>query len=1467
MDGFDDNPFATGDDAQPFVAGGGTKPTGRQIPVDPFAFPPKTRAPVKTSVDTSSSVRITDAKSVAGNSNSYINSNSNSSGSANSARSSAIPEDWLDSWTGSGASPSKSTFAASTSSASEPPLQSQDGALAAAQLAMGFLQAVQGASGVGGGLKAGVSGVGGTMGAGTSEAGGTVKSGSFGTSAAMSTPAAAAAAAGTRGGGTAASEDPFAFLESTPLGVTRATLGDGHSSNPFQQSQQPSQQQDNTLFDSSPFVASSLPLFSSNDSTAPPDPDLASDPFWTSLSAQPPSFSSQPPIVTSGSTLAREAESAPSPFLDLLGEPLVELTGSNAAAAGFGGGCGASAADDAATAGTATRQATAESAETTHPLARGPAAERSASAAAATAYDLAFLESLRSSPAPAAAAPAGGSAATGAAGGDAGAAGAADVTADATGSASFDGFGDFSDLGLPAVVVPAAAAKVGAPGSGASGSGASKPTAAAAPSASAPLFPAFTSPAADIGGKTRSAGYDGSEGIAEKEEDEEERQIRDVDIRKAAADVTISPVLTSSPSAEVLKSSYISLPPIEYYGPAGRFSQTMFAAPVRMPVEPNRPIPLVVCPKPRGEARAEVRGGEGRGREAGKGFPTSGSVSGGTGLVASSPVSDVSSSGLSPVSSSSSLTLLTPSSSTSLLSPSASLSSAAAPAAEPAAAAAAATEAAAAAAATAAAAAASAVAAEAAAAAAEAANLTGPDAGGKSCLLVAVGNVTVCVTDDGIRAWDMRQAMLPEVSAAENVARGAAAGAAAAVGAAAAGTKPAVDTAATAPDTSNPISSQPKGLETAQASRPLKPRSRLGSDAAPFVFVPFRGLAARAKSVASDDRLGVVFTGHKDGRVLVWRVQTGGGGNGGGGLGIRLHEPRVMVTLVADWQAHTATVTALVITPYGELWSSGDRGVIKAWTWVSLSHEIHRAMQALKERNSIAPDSQQHATSALPVRINPACVELRHRASASGGEQARNNLETSSAGGYGVGGMTALERSTCYDSDAKAPAFAPESTTSLAVTPAVTPVTPVTSAVSGVTSVSAGRGAVRMMVADAANGWVWAAGPNSACIWDARRREVIRALSSLSDPSASEEPSRALPPRVDSPSNNRNDVSSDVNSSGSSAITSTTGSNARDRRMEGAWKLLAKSREVLGRAKGAVTDAVRAAAAASKGEEYLSESAGGFEDSGGNVNGGTGGGAGGGGGGGGKRGGSGERGSGGSNTLASASAALGVSGGSLRKLQAAAAVGDGSVWFGFRSGALVRIDRFGARVLEVGLEGGVCCLCVVGLRLWVGMADGGMVVLGARNGRRLGGWPGVQRLSRKQQREYQQSQQQQQYQQQQQQNQQRQQQQQYQQQQQQTPAAAAAVPAAAATPAAAAAAVTGREQQQWGLGCFWKCSRQQQWGSHHHRQHRHRQWQWRYQHERCSGRFWPSTYPPAAAFHPGPSCQRCHYRQHYQQQQ
>ncbi|CAI5941882.1 unnamed protein product [Closterium sp. NIES-64] len=75
-----------------------------------------------------------------------------------------------------------------------------------------------------------------------------------------------------------------------------------------------------------------------------------------------------------------------------------------------------------------------------------------------------------------------------------------------------------------------------------------------------------------------------------------------------------------------------------------------------------------------------------------------------------------------------------------------------------------------------------------------------------------------------------------------------------------------------------------------------------------------------------------------------------------------------------------------------------------------------------------------------------------------------------------------------------------------------------------------------------------------------------------------------------------------------------------------------------------------------------------------------------------------------------------------RKLHAVAPAGDGTVWIGHGSGMLRQYDWAGGKLQEVVMEAGVCCLCVVGLRLWVGTADGSITVLHVRTGRVIGAW-------------------------------------------------------------------------------------------------------------------------------------------------
>ena len=74
------------------------------------------------------------------------------------------------------------------------------------------------------------------------------------------------------------------------------------------------------------------------------------------------------------------------------------------------------------------------------------------------------------------------------------------------------------------------------------------------------------------------------------------------------------------------------------------------------------------------------------------------------------------------------------------------------------------------------------------------------------------------------------------------------------------------------------------------------------------------------------------------------------------------------------------------------------------------------------------------------------------------------------------------------------------------------------------------------------------------------------------------------------------------------------------------------------------------------------------------------------------------------------------------RLQTGVAAGDGSVWFGSRSGFVVQLDRNGGRVREVSFPSPVLSLCVTGLRLWVGTKDGMITILHVRSGQKLLSW-------------------------------------------------------------------------------------------------------------------------------------------------
>ncbi|XP_066330970.1 type II inositol polyphosphate 5-phosphatase 15-like isoform X2 [Miscanthus floridulus] len=137
------------------------------------------------------------------------------------------------------------------------------------------------------------------------------------------------------------------------------------------------------------------------------------------------------------------------------------------------------------------------------------------------------------------------------------------------------------------------------------------------------------------------------------------------------------------------------------------------------------------------------------------------------------------------------------------------------------------------------------------------------------------------------------------------------------------------------------------------------PRRRGDEEAAPFresVPVP------PALCAAVDGANGMVWTGHRDGRIRAWRVDHGASSPTGDPAG-----SAPMFKEALSWQAYSRTpVLAIVVTSYGEIWSGSEGGVIKAWPWDAIAKSLsftsgENHMAALLVEKSYI-DLRNHAT-------------------------------------------------------------------------------------------------------------------------------------------------------------------------------------------------------------------------------------------------------------------------------------------------------------------------------------------------------------------------------------------------------------------------------------------------------------------------------------------------------------------------
>ncbi|KAL3838499.1 hypothetical protein ACJIZ3_023090 [Penstemon smallii] len=127
-------------------------------------------------------------------------------------------------------------------------------------------------------------------------------------------------------------------------------------------------------------------------------------------------------------------------------------------------------------------------------------------------------------------------------------------------------------------------------------------------------------------------------------------------------------------------------------------------------------------------------------------------------------------------------------------------------------------------------------------------------------------------------------------------------------------------------------------------------------------------VAGATLCVVGDGGNGVVWSGHKDGRIRCWKMMDFFGDNARGKMNDEgFHE-------MFSWQAHRGPVMSMVVSAYGDIWSGSDGGAIKIWPWEAIEKSLsltvgERHMAALLvERSYIDLRSQ--------VTLNGACSNI-----------------------------------------------------------------------------------------------------------------------------------------------------------------------------------------------------------------------------------------------------------------------------------------------------------------------------------------------------------------------------------------------------------------------------------------------------------------------------------------------------------
>ncbi|OMO49848.1 Inositol polyphosphate-related phosphatase [Corchorus capsularis] len=110
---------------------------------------------------------------------------------------------------------------------------------------------------------------------------------------------------------------------------------------------------------------------------------------------------------------------------------------------------------------------------------------------------------------------------------------------------------------------------------------------------------------------------------------------------------------------------------------------------------------------------------------------------------------------------------------------------------------------------------------------------------------------------------------------------------------------------------------------------------------------------AAVMCMVGDEGSGVVWSGHRDGRIRGWKMDLVSGGFKEG----------------LSWQAHRGPVLSIIFSCYGDIWSGSEGGNIRIWPWEAIDNALSLTME------------EKHMASLL---IERSFVDLRSQVAVNG---------------------------------------------------------------------------------------------------------------------------------------------------------------------------------------------------------------------------------------------------------------------------------------------------------------------------------------------------------------------------------------------------------------------------------------------------------------------------------------------------